>query len=101
MIDLNEFAEKALNVALSRERNGAKLCTDTVPMLKHCATEVVEATEAYSNINTSVEEFASELGDIMSCCLIICAKKKLDPELILRACYQKNLDRALKQGDKL
>ena len=46
MIDLNEFCKKSLVVAQTRQKNGAKLSTETIQMLKHCATEVVEATEA-------------------------------------------------------
>lgn len=45
MIDLNDLAYKMRNVAYVRKTNGANVDTDTMAMLKHCASEVVEANE--------------------------------------------------------
>ena len=50
MIDLNKCAELALNNAIERQKNGAKINARTLPMLKHCATEVIEATESYGYV---------------------------------------------------
>ena len=47
MIDLNEMAKEAYKVAKTREENSANIKTETFAMLKHCATEVVEATESF------------------------------------------------------
>lgn len=47
MIELNELKRIALENAEKRQKNGAKIDTNTRKMLKHCATEVVESAEAY------------------------------------------------------
>lgn len=115
MIDLNDLAYKMRNVAYARKMNGGKVDTDTMAMLKHCATEVVEATEAYNILNSALndnleyekniieeqENFESELADIMSCVLIICANEPtIDIEEALQKCFEKNLARAEGRGDK-
>ena len=89
-------------------------------MLKHCATEVVEATEAYNKMEdfsdnydyhctiskltqfSKLEEnFKSELADIIACVLIICANEPtIDIEAALQKCFEKNLARAEGRGDK-
>ena len=82
MIDLDEMAENMFNVALQRQKNGANISTNPLTMLKHCATEVVEATEAYSRVKflpqlnrneqeIEMESLAGELADIIACALII------------------------------
>ena len=48
MIDLNDLAYKMRNVAYARKMNGGKVDTDTMAMLKHCASEVVQAPEPYN-----------------------------------------------------
>lgn len=115
MIDLNDLAYKMRNVAYVRKTNGANVDTDTMAMLKHCASEVVEATEAYNTLDSAIndnceyerniieeqENFESELADIISCVLIICANEPtIDIEEALRKCFQKNLARAEGRGDK-
>ena len=81
-MNLNEIANEALRTAEQRERNGAAIKTDTRSMIKHCATEVVEAMEAYTRmdcypqLNKPEQEifkdhFASELADIISCAAVI------------------------------
>lgn len=131
MIELNGTASIARNIAEARQKNGANIYTDTVHMLKHCATEVVEAMEAYVNYSAlkqlgdmtkegeemfeGLEEpdtayqafledrkrFSSELGDIVSCVLIIAAQECIDIEKAILDCTEKNRKRANKQGDKL
>lgn len=131
MIELNGLANIARNIAEARQKNGAKLNVDTASMLKHCATEVVEAMEAHVNYSAlkqlgdmtkedelmfeGLEEpdaayqafcedkahFASELGDIVSCVLIIAAQEHIDIEKTLYDCTEKNRKRANNQGDKL
>ena len=131
MIELNGTASIVRNIAEARQKNGANINTDTVHMLKHCATEVVEAMEAYVNYSAlkqlgdmtkdgevmfeGLEEpdaayqafcedrkrFSSELGDIVSCVLIIAAQECIDIEKAILDCTEKNRKRANKQGDKL
>lgn len=47
MIDLNKLCMVTLNNAELRNKNGGNIKTDTYSMLKHTATEVVEATESF------------------------------------------------------
>lgn len=49
-IDLNQFAKEAYTSAKERQENGANISVDTLKMLKHTATEVIEATEAYRSL---------------------------------------------------
>lgn len=112
MTDLNELAREALSNAERRQQNGAKIKTDTVSMLKHCSTEVVEAMEAYSKlkyfpqlnaneIEIVREGFALELSDIICCVLIIAGKEGIDIEKAVLDCIAKNRKRAEGKGDKL
>ena len=126
-MNLNEVAQNALENAKRREANGAKIDYHTFPMLKHCATEVVEATEAFypykklsdetksgkdfskhaipnrteSQYNEYREKFASELADIICCTLIIGANEGIDIEEAVCKCMLKNAKRAYGDGDKL
>lgn len=106
MIDLNKLSTDAYIIAKKRELNGAKIKADTISMLKHCAGEVMEATEAYCDFVYEMtdeyeEKFQDEVADIMTCCLIISGYMKLDIELVLNRVMEKNRLRAEKQGDKL
>ena len=71
MFNLNELCVMAYENAAKREAKDGKVSTDTMQMLKHTATEVVEATEAYTD-NEYVDKsqtkavFASELADIIT-----------------------------------
>lgn len=126
MINLNKVAEEMLQTAEERQKNGAVVDTDTMKMLKHCATEVVEAAEMYypykalkdlTSDGTDFEgmeepdtaeeaffedkrEFTSEIADIIACALIIAAKEKFDIESALLQCLGKNKKRAEGVGDK-
>ena len=118
-MNLNEIANEALRTAEQRERNGAAIKTDTSSMIKHCATEVVEAMEAYQKygyatyfeegssiqeLNRKIEEhknnFASELADIIMCCFIIASLESIDIEEAIAKCQEKNRLRAEGKGDK-
>ena len=50
--NLNAFAKEVYNIAVCRQKNGGNVKTDTRSMLKHTATEVVEAMEAYSKFQS-------------------------------------------------
>lgn len=108
-IDLNQFAKEAYTSAKERQENGANISVDTLKMLKHTATEVIEATEAYSIKKYSAiddeagqkEKFASELADIIACVLIIAHSEHIDISEALVQCLYKNKKRAEMTGDKL
>ena len=114
MIDLNKTANESLLIATERQANGANIKTDTRAMLKHTATEVVEAGEVYAMavhktfcdsgneeaIKALNKEFAGELADIINCVLIIAAYEEIDIEKALADCLKKNRLRALGKGDK-
>lgn len=112
MIDLNELSKEAYIIAKKREKNGANIKTEPMPMLKHCATEVIEATEAFYNYADTLysddetldkcrEDFENEIADIIVCCLIISGYLKIDIEKALNRVMEKNRLRAEKMGDKL
>ena len=107
MFNLNEVCVIAYENAAKREAKDGKVSTDTMKMLKHTATEVVEATEAFHDYFLFDNEFtnrkgvfASELADIICCVLIIAGKEKIDMELALTECMEKNYKRAIGEGDK-
>ena len=104
MLDLNEYSKKAFDVAFRRQQNGGKININTIPMLKHCATEVCEAVEAYTDFvdggSLSIKHFASELADIVSCVLIISASENIDIESALEQAYARNKLRSELKGDK-
>jgi NTP pyrophosphatase (non-canonical NTP hydrolase) len=103
MFNLNELCVMAYENAAKREAKDGKVSTDTMQMLKHTVTEVVEATEAYSiKLHSAVDNpelqrarFASELADIVCCVLIIAGKENIDMEYALTACMEKNYKRAI------
>lgn len=106
---LNEIAKTSLENAKKRQDNGANISVDTRHMLKHCATEVVEATEAYQewqlayhwNDEYWIDRFASELADIICCCTIIAGYEGIDLDKAVADCLEKNRRRAEGTGDKL
>lgn len=118
MIDLNELASQAYITAKKREKNGAFIHTEPMAILKHCATEVVEATEAFCDYrealnealnndnlemlkNEWIEKFENEIADIIVCCLIVSGYSVFDIEKAVNRVMEKNRLRAEKQGDKL
>ena len=103
MFDLNELCVMAYENAEKREAKDGKVSTETRLMLKHTATEVVEAAEAYNSMVDGVankEIFASELADIISCVLSIAGKKNIDMEDAITEWIEKNYKRAIGEGDK-
>ena len=106
MIDLNKLSTEAYIVAKKREKNGAFIQTEPISMLKHCAGEVMEATEAYCDFVYEMtdeyeEKFQDEVADIMVCCLIMSGYMQFDIEKAINRVMEKNRLRAEKQGDKL
>lgn len=106
MIDLNKLSTEAYIVAKKRELNGAFIKTEPISVLKHCAGEVMEATEAccdlcYEMTTENEEKFQNEVADIMVCCLIMSGYMMFDIESALNRVMEKNRLRAEKHGDKL
>ena len=108
MIDLNNMAEHAYSVTKQRKSNGANIDVDTLFMLKHAAGEIIEATEAYTDLaydtyesHACFERFQNEVADVVMCCLIIAENTQFDMEKALHRVMEKNKRRAEKQGDKL
>ena len=103
MIDLNEHAQKAQEIAFNRwKKKGVDYHTPAI--MKHCAGEVCEAVEAYSdylyeNSKSHRNELAAELADIITCALIAAANEDIDIEKALNDCQQKNEARAM-EGSK-
>ena len=104
MIDLNKLCEVSLKNADERHSHGANIDMEARKILRHCATEVVEAAEEYAKFCFSAygskERFVSELADIICCCLIIAGKEKIDIEKAILDCIEKNRKRSEGSGDK-
>lgn len=107
-LSLNEIAKLSYENAKKRENNGGHISAETRAMLKHCATEVIEATEAYTrwewdeeHLQEARDSFASELADIICCCTIIAGRELIDLDKAVAACLEKNRKRAEGTGDKL
>lgn len=106
---LNKIAEQSYRDAVKRQQNGANINVNASEMLKHTATEVVEATEAYinwchyENYDDSKRRkiaFASELADIICCAAIIAESEDIDLDKAVADCLEKNRKRAKGIGDK-
>lgn len=113
-MNLNETAKKCFENAVKRHANGGNVSVDTFHMLKHCATETVEACAAHERWDTVAQytndqqtlreyklDFEREVADILCCALIICGAESLDAERIIAECMEKNRLRAEGIGDKL
>lgn len=103
MINLNEYAKKAQEIAFNRWYK-KDVEYNTPAILKHCAGEVCEAVEAYGeylykNSKSYRDELAGELADIITCALIAAANEEIDIERALQDCQQKNEVRAA-EGSK-
>lgn len=110
MIDMNKMAKQSFEIARRRQMNGMKGSLNTIPMLKYCAGEVVEAAESYNNFKLAANvlsekinqrQFASELGDIMCCVMIIAHAENINLEQIIQDSIHKNRKRAEGTGDKI
>lgn len=103
--DLNKLCKIAFENAKARQKNGSNVNVYTPNMLKHCATEVIEAMEAYSlsmpRYGCINQQFADELADIICCVLIIAGQEVIDIEKAITRCIEKNRKRAEGTGDKL
>lgn len=103
MIELNEHAQKAQEIAFNRwKKKGVEYHTPAI--LKHCAGEVCEAVETYDQylyeyIESRRNKLAEELADIITCALIAAANEDIDIERALQECQQKNEARAM-EGSK-
>lgn len=106
---LNKIAEQSYRDAVRRQQNGADIYINTSEMLKHTATEVVEATEAYikwchcedyDDSKRRKIDFASELADIICCVAIIAKSEDIDLDKAVADCLEKNHKRAKGIGDK-
>lgn len=111
-MNLNAVAKSSYETARKRQENGANISVKTRDMLKHCASEVIEAMEAYTvmdcypQLNKPEHEifkdrFASELADIISCAAIIAHAEGIDLDKAVADCLEKNRKRAEGTGDKL
>ena len=106
--DLNGLCKTAHEYAKQRQENGGKISPETQSMLKHCATEVVEAMEALAEyrcmkdcgVKSDKSYFVSELSDIICCCMIIAAHENIDIKKAIEDCIEKNRKRAEGKGDK-
>lgn len=108
-MDLNRAARQSFEYAVKRQKNGAFKSNDTEDILKHCATEVIEACVAYERWDTVAQftddkntlheykiDFEREVAGILCCALIICGAER-----IIAECMEKNRRRAEGIGDKL
>lgn len=113
MLDLNKLSLKSYSIAKEREKNGA-VKADVMSILKHCAGEVTEATEAFCDWRNNadkesrifnLQDLQSELADIINCVLIINGSLSevvsTDLENALLSTIQRQEWRALGCGDKL
>ena len=103
MINLNDVAEQAYLLAEQRQ-----LDTDVLSTLKHCAGEVVEATEAYTKLmctaspiqaNTFHRDIGLELADIIICALTASVKLGVNIETSINESMQKNARRAYQENN--
>lgn len=69
--------------------------------VKNLKAGLEEPDAAYQAFCENRKRFSSELGDIVSCVLIIAAQECIDIEKAILDCTEKNRKRANKQGDKL
>ena len=90
MLDLNWMARISAEIADKRGQGTDEFCA-----LKHCAGEVVEAMEAFSDIIYKLDNkrFKGELADIIMCVLSVCGASGFDVEQMLTDCLSKNLKR--------
>jgi NTP pyrophosphatase (non-canonical NTP hydrolase) len=85
-----------------------KLDIDMISTLKHCAGEVVEATEAFTRLRSCtsqasaeklIEETGLEIADIIICALTASVALGVDIEDCLNKAMQKNARRAYAEGN--
>lgn len=103
MINLNDVAEQAYLLAKQRQ-----LDTGVLSTLKHCAGEVVEATEAYAKLQCTsdtararalIYDTGLELADVIICALTASVKLNIDIEMCINEAMQKNARRAYQENN--
>ena len=99
MIDLNEHAQKAQEIAFNRWHK-EDVDYHTPAILKHCAGEVCEAEFVYNQyLHDAAERYrnklAEEFADIITCALIAAANMGIDIEKALQDFQRKNVARAM------
>lgn len=107
-MNLNAVAQELHELSIKRAENGAHLDNTNIGLLKHCAGEVIEATNAYTrwkysdltDIDFEREAVIDELADVIACILILCAAENIDVEKALTLCIAKNMDRVAGKGAK-
>lgn len=103
-MDLNKLCNEAVDTSVKR---GQFQCdgNDVLRALKHCAGEVIEATEAnakmqyFPQLNKNEQEivktdFENELADIIICVLSICGMENIDIEKAIERKMKINKERA-------
>ncbi len=101
MIDLNGYCIQAKDISDKRLKLGhfGNRKNTTENLLKHCATEVVEAVKAYNDWTYQggnegqKEMFETELADVITCIAVIATLEKIDLEKALQKCMEKNRKR--------
>ena len=82
-MNLNEASKRAFEISKKRKQYKGD-GDDTIRALKHCAGEVLEAVESYTQyVYSPIEEtdnFPDELADIVICVLSISAQENIDIE---------------------
>lgn len=98
MLDLNYLCKMSYENAKKRAEYEPTIKVDVLDTLKHCAGEVLEATDAYwfYSWGERKDNFADELADIICCVLTICGQENIDVELALTKCMEKNFKRGHK-----
>lgn len=103
-MNLNKLCNEAIDISVKRGQckfDGQ----DTLRALKHCAGEVIEATEAsakmeyFPQLNKNEQEivkedFENELADIIICVLSICGAENIDIEKAIERKMKINEERA-------
>lgn len=105
MIDLNGLVAESVIISKKRTENGGTESFSVQNLLKHCATEVVEAMEAYvehakKKTDETKKNFVLELADVVCCCMIVAGHEDIDLEKAIEDCVEKNRLRAEGKGDK-
>lgn len=100
LVDLNSLASYCHKIAHRRAMNESDCSIDSLELLKHCAGEVIEATEAFANKDKKPAEFAGELCDVITCCMILLDKHCFDVTNCLYNTISKNAKRAGYDGMK-
>lgn len=113
MLDLNKLKQHTNEIRKQRQSNGAKMMSP----LKHCATEVVEASQAQADYDYALiqlttgtideidiedikKDLGSELSDIIICALNCADDYDIDIEQSLRYTVEKNELRAKGKDNK-